>query len=69
MVVRNISNEQNCCDKLVRDEVTILNRKNSKLPAYAFTKEQAEEIIKRCKYRCKIETDGDIYVITKIGGK
>lgn len=68
MVVRNVSNEQNCCDKLVRDEVTVLNRKDSKLPAYAFTKEQAEEIVKRCKFKVKIETDGEVYVITKIGG-
>lgn len=58
--------ELNCNDKLIRDEVKHLNNKNKRLPAYCFSKEQAEEIVKRCKYRCKVETDGEIYIITKV---
>lgn len=58
--------ELNCNDKLIRDEVKVLNKKNSSLSAYCFSEEQAKEIMRRCKYRCKVETDGEIYVITKV---
>lgn len=58
--------ELNCNDKLIRDEVKILNKKTSSLSAYCFSEEQAKEIVRRCKYRCNVETDGKIYVITKV---
>ena len=61
--------ELNCDDKLIRDEVNALNKKSNKLPSYCFTEKQAKEIAKRCIFKCKIETDGQIYIITKIGRK
>ena len=61
--------ELNNEDKLIRDEVAMLNNKKNTLPAYAFKKEHAEAIKKRCKYKTKINEENGVFVITKIGNK
>ena len=62
---KKISLEQNEFDKLIRDEVSVLNNLKSDSPAYAFTKEQCDEIVRRCKYRVKVFYEEKMYVIKR----
>ena len=61
--------ELNDNDRLIRDEVKLLNNKNNKLPAYAFTKQQCDEIIKRCNFKTKVHNEDGVYVIERVGKK
>ena len=51
-------------DKFVADSVKELNQHEFAI-IYCYNKEQIEQIIKHCKYRCKTEIKDNLYIIKR----
>ena len=50
---------------LISDSATDLNRGKAK-EVYCFTEEQANEIVKRCRFECNVYKVDDTYIIRRI---
>lgn len=56
--------EINYNDRLISDSIRDLNR-NATKEVYCFSKEQADEILKKCRFKCSVKTKDNVFIIRR----